>query len=269
MLTTGITTKKVVSLSMMTNKIYFLIALFVHMSIVNAQQSIDTLVYHSAQQKTVFILTATAGYYHKEAIPAGKQLLQKLAENNTFNLMHSSQSKALEAMDLSQTTAVVFLCTTLDILDKKQEEVFQGFIRNGGGFVGIHAAADTEYDWPWYGQLVGAYFESHPPGTPLARLTTIDPQNPLTNHLPQSWEIYDEWYNYNFQNPNIISLLNLEESSYEGGKNGPKHPISWYHSFDGGRSFYTGLGHKAEVYEDPRFVQFLEKGLAYAMGVSF
>lgn len=251
------------------NKINFVLAILVQMGLIYAQKSIDTLVYHSPQQKTVFVLTATAGYLHDEAIPAGKKLLQRLAVKNEFNLLHSVHSKALETLDLSQTAAMVFLCTTLDILDKKQEEVLQKFIRNGGGYVGIHAAADTEYDWPWYGQLVGAYFDSHPPGTPLATLTTLDTQNPITNHLPKTWEIHDEWYNYNFQNPDIISLLNLEESSYEGGINGAVHPISWYHPFDGGRSFYTGLGHKATIYEDNRFVLLLEKGLGYAIGAPF
>lgn len=253
----------------MDRKTLFTIGFILHLSILVAQTRIDTLTYFRPEQKTVFVLTATAGYVHEEAIVAGKNRLQKLAKKNNFNLLHADQGKALETLNLPQTEAVVFLCTTLDILNETQEKRLQQFIHSGGGYVGIHAAADTEYDWPWYGQLVGAYFESHPPGTPQATLTTLDRQNPFTNHLPHTWNISDEWYNYNFINPNIIPLVNLEETSYTGGTNGTTHPISWYHDFEGGRSFYTGLGHKAAVYDDLRFIQLLEKGLNYAMGLSF
>ena len=230
------------------------------------QASPENLYVDPSNTQTVLVLTATEGYVHKEAIPAGKELLIRLGKENGFNVLHARQSAALKSVDFSSLDAMVFLCTTLDIFNSQQEALVKNYIQNGGGYVGIHAAADTEYDWPWYGQLVGAYFESHPEGTPRATLTTLETDTQFTNHLPASWSIDDEWYNYTFQNEALIPLLNLEESSYEGGTNGNTHPITWYHDFDGGRSFYTGLGHKRTTYEDPRFIQLLQKGLVYAMG---
>ena len=229
------------------------------------QHTIDTLAFQITNEKTIFVLTKTEGFVHKEAIIAGKKCLQKMGLDHQFNILHSQKSEYIETLDWTKIDAIVFLCTTLDILNEPQQKIIENYIQNGGGYVGIHSAADTEYDWPWYGQLMGGYFESHPPGTPSATITTLDVTHPLTNHLPKTWHIQDEWYNYRFKNNDIIPLLNLEESSYEGGKNGKNHPIAWYHSFEGGRSFYIGLGHRGEVYQDSRFVSLVLKGLNFAM----
>ena len=250
---------------MKINILYCFLALYISYGC-QGQASLENLYVDPSNTQTVLVLTATEGYVHKEAIPAGKELLIRLGKENGFNVLHASQSTALESVDFSSLDAMVFLCTTLDIFNSQQESLVKNYIQNGGGYVGIHAAADTEYDWPWYGQLVGAYFESHPEGTPRATLTTLETDTQFTNHLPASWSIDDEWYNYTFQNEALIPLLNLEESSYVGGTNGNTHPITWYHDFDGGRSFYIGLGHKRTTYEDPRFIQLLQKGLVYAMG---
>ena len=250
---------------MKINILYCFLALYISYGC-QGQASLENLYVDPSNTQTVLVLTATEGYVHKEAIPAGKELLIRLGKENGFNVLHARQSAALESVDFSSLDAMVFLCTTLDIFNSQQEALVKNYIQNGGGYVGIHAAADTEYDWPWYGQLVGAYFESHPEGTPRATLTTLETDTQFTNHLPASWSIDDEWYNFTFQNEALIPLLNLEESSYVGGTNGNTHPITWYHDFDGGRSFYTGLGHKRTTYEDPRFIQLLQKGLVYAMG---
>ena len=229
------------------------------------QNNTKALYFDTSNTQTVLVLTATAGYVHVDAIPAGKKLIALLGEKYGYNVLHTKDPKALKKIDFSTIDTLIFLCTTLDILNNRQQAMIKDYIRKGGGYVGIHAAADTEYEWPWYGQLVGAYFESHPEGTPRATITTIDTNNPFTNHLPASWSIEDEWYNFTFKNKEIIPLLNLEESSFEGGKNGPEHPITWYHNYDGGRAFYTGLGHRGEVYEDERFIELLQKGIAYTM----
>ena len=138
----------------------------------------------------------------------------------------------------------------------------ENFIKKGGGFVGIHSAADTEYEWEWYGNLVGAYFKSHPPVT-TAKIQTINNKHISTKHLDDLWEIKEEWYNYKNINPDITILLNLDESSYSGGTNGNPHPITWYHEYEGGKSFYTGLGHRAETYSDERFIKLLTGGILY------
>jgi type 1 glutamine amidotransferase len=138
----------------------------------------------------------------------------------------------------------------------------------GGAFMGIHAAADTEYEWPFYGKLVGAYFESHPndPNVLTAQMRVLDPNHPATKNLPLSWTRADEWYNYKNINPAIKVLINLEEDSYSGGTNGVKHPIAWYHESLGGRAFYTGGGHTEASFEEDHFLAHLSGGIAYCLG---
>ena len=123
--------------------------------------------------------------------------------------------------------------------------------------MGVHAATDTEYEWPWYGELVGVYFKSHPKQQ-KAKIDVVDKNHPSTLHLNDTWMHFDEWYNYKNINPNIKVLMKLDESSYAGGENGDYHPIAWYHEFDGGRAFYTGLGHTNESYDNPNFRKHLE-----------
>ncbi len=215
--------------------------------------------------KKILVYSHTNGYIHRKAINEGIILINNIGKKNNIEVFHSKNQKSFNADELLTFDAVIFLCTTLDVLNNKQQDKFKEFIRSGKGFVGIHSAADTEYDWPWYGLLVGAYFTDHPKGTPLAEINTTSNNSFFTSHLKKKWEIEDEWYNYNFRNLNIIPLLMLDENSYQGGLNGDNHPITWYQEFDGGRSFYTGLGHKKEIYQDIRFQKLLEKGILYAV----
>jgi len=151
------------------------------------------------------------------------------------------------------------------VLNETQQVVFEQYIRSGGGFVGIHAAADTEYEWPWYGKLVGGYFESHPK-IQKAVIHVKNSKHLATKGLPVDWKRTDEWYNYKSLNSDIKVLMTLDESTYEGGKNGSDHPIAWYHEYDGGRAFYTGIGHTNESYSEPLFLQHILGGILYAAG---
>ena len=217
------------------------------------------------KQSKVFVFTRTCGYIH-ESIPKGVDLISELGKGNNFTVESSDDDRIFLSDILFDYDAIIFLSTTFDILNQEQQKNLVKFIRMGKGFVGIHAAADTEYDWPWYGKLVGGYFVSHPEGQPRASIHTLNKNSFFTNHLDDKWEIEDEWYNYQYTNPNITSILNLDERSYEGGVNGKNHPITWYHEFDGGRSFYTGLGHLEKTFEDERFKELLRKGILYATG---
>lgn len=139
----------------------------------------------------------------------------------------------------------------------------ENFIKNGKGFVGVHAASDTEYEWQWYGDLVGAYFRNHSDVVD-GKIFTVDNTHVMTEHLNPEWNIVDEWYNFKYISDNINVLLKLDETSYEGGEHPDYHPITWYQEYDGGRSFYTALGHAKEVFKDERFIELLEKGILYA-----
>ena len=164
----------------------------------------------------------------------------------------------------------MWLSTTGDVLDEAQQAAFEGYIRAGGGYVGVHAAADTEYSWPWYGELVGAYFNSHP-ANQNAKVDVIDRTHPSTSHLQAAWTRFDEWYNYRSSPRQKVHVLaELDESSYSpgGGAMGDDHPIAWCRNFDGGRTWYTGMGHTQESYADSAFRSHLAGGILWAAGLA-
>jgi len=218
-----------------------------------------------AQSKKILVFSKTAGFHH-QSIATGIPALQQLGNKNNFKVDVTTDSTLFTADNLKQYAAVVFLSTTGDVLNEAQQDAFEQYIKQGGGFVGIHAATDTEYDWPWYGKLVGAYFSDHP-AQQNATLHIINQKSIATRHLPKVWTRKDEWYNFKDINPDVTVLIELDESTYKGGKNGQHHPVAWYHNYDGGRSFYTELGHVDESYTDPLFLKHLLGGLQYAMGL--
>lgn len=218
--------------------------------------------YKAAPRLLVF--SKTAGFRHA-SIQAGKAAITKIAAEQGYSLDVTEDANYFNDDSLKKYAAVIFLNTTGNILNSPQQISFRRFIQAGGGFAGVHAAADTEYDWPWYGELVGAYFLSHPK-IQDAVINVTDAKHISTSHLPQPWKRIDEWYNYKNYNPGVHVLLKLDEKSYTGGKNGDNHPIAWYHNFDGGRAFYTGLGHTDESYNDPVYLKHLAGGIRYAVG---
>lgn len=219
---------------------------------------------NNRSETKILVFTKTAGFEH-ESIPAGAAALLKLGQENNFRVDTTSNSAKFTEETLQQYHAVVFLNTTGDVLDYRQQADFERFIQAGGGFVGVHAAADTEYDWPWYGNLVGGYFESHPE-VQKATINLTENNHISTEHLPKQWERIDEWYNYKSLNPEIKVLASLNEGTYDGGKNGEHHPIIWYHDYDGGKAFYTGGGHTNESYQEPDFLKHLLNGILWAAG---
>ncbi len=219
------------------------------------------------REKKVLVFSKTEGYRHT-SISAGKQAIIDMGARDGFKVDTSEHAGVFNQEDLAQYSAVVFLNTTMDILNYQQQSHFERYIQAGGGFVGIHAAADTEYDWPWYGKLVGAYFNGHPsdPNVREATCDVIDHGHIASDSLPDSFQKIDEFYNYKNINPNLNVLVTIDETTYEGGTNGDFHPMTWYHEFDGGRAFYTGFGHTDETYNEPEFLEILSGGIEYAIG---
>ena len=218
----------------------------------------------SAQKKSVLVFSKTAGFKHS-SINVGVAAIQQLGDQNKFKVDTTSNSAMFTTENLKKYGAVIFMNTTGDVLNDVQQNAFQAFIKAGNGFVGIHSATDTEYDWPWYGKLVGAYFVSHPEQQ-MATLNIVNKKTISTKHLPEVWKRKDEWYNFKNINPDIKVLVTIDETSYKGGINKEHHPMAWYHDFDGGRSFYTELGHVEESYGDPLFLNHLLGGIKYALG---
>lgn len=215
-------------------------------------------------ESRVLVFYKTAGFYH-ESIPAGIQAIQDLGAKNKFKVDTTANSAVFTSENLKRYEAVIFLNTTGDVLSETEQKEFERFIQSGKGFVGIHSATDTEYSWPWYNKLVGAYFANHPKVQP-ANLLVVDKNHTSTSFLPDTWQRTDEWYNFKDIYEDIKVLAYLDETTYTGGKNGSNHPIAWYHEFDGGRAFYTAGGHTDESYKEPLFLKHILGGIKYAIG---
>lgn len=218
--------------------------------------SVFCIVSCTKREKTVLVYSKTMGFRHG-VIESATTAIEKLGKENGFVVIATEDPRYFVEDSLQNYASVVFLNTTKDVLNDVQQA--------GGGFVGIHAATDTEYDWPWYTKLVGAMFDDHSK-IQEAELQVVDPGHPSTKHLDPVWVRSDEWYNFKQIYPDINVLIKIDETSYEGGTNGENHPISWYHEYDGGKSFYTEMGHTQETFEDASFLQHLLGGITYAMG---
>ncbi len=225
----------------------------------------------------------TAGFRHS-SIDEGHAALDVLAEDNGFQVDHSEDSSLFTEEILASYDTVIFLETTGDVLNEDQQAAFEAYIQGGGGYAGIHSASDTEYDWNWYGHLVGAYFISHPPGTANAAIDVEDQEHPSTAGLPARYERTDEWYN--FKSPDFAEvgdddysprgaadihiLATVDESTYDeqdGNTTDDDHPMTWCQRYDGGRSWYTAMGHTEESYTEPNFLAQVLGGLETTAGV--
>ncbi|MFI9767843.1 ThuA domain-containing protein [Streptomyces sp. NPDC052415] len=207
----------------------------------------------------LLVFTRTTDYRH-DSIPAAVAALRTLGD---FTVDHSEDPAALTA-PLEPYAAVVFLSTSGEVLTPAGRQRLAGYVEAGGGFVGVHAAACTEYGWPWYGELLGARFTRHPDFQP-GRALVEDHDHPATCHLPPVWDFTDEWYDFD-TNPRASArvLLSADETSYEGGGMGADHPLAWCREQGAGRVFYTALGHAAEAYDDPGFRAHLRGGITWA-----
>lgn len=265
---------------------------------------IDVLVFHE-----------TAGFRHS-SIPAGVAMFTELAATEVDPRYDLSVTEAavsdghFTADGLAPYEVVVWLSTTLDVLDDAEQAAFEAYVRGGGGYVGIHAAADTEYQWPWYYDLVGAQFVSHP-AVAEATIDVEDRTHVATAHLEETWVKTDEWYNFKAnprsyvcdsddEVPGVLDtgtigldvaifsygvdipaevdpreptcgvrvLMSLDESTYANNQDAMgDHPIAWCNEWDGGRAFYTGLGHTEASYTDPLFITHVTGGVLAAAGL--
>jgi PKD repeat protein len=251
----------------------------------------------------ILIFSRTAGFRHS-SIDEGIAALNLLGSQQAIQVDEIEEPTLFTDEVLSRYDVVVFLSTTGDVLNPEQEAAFERFIRSGRGYVGIHSATDTEYRWTtivdqltglsWYGGLTGGFFRNHPNGTPAATVVTEDAEHHSTRHLPARWPRVDEWYNYQGpqspppnlngggndyspRNSGVHVLLTMDEATYNeadgsDGTGGTQnivddHPISWCKLYDGGRMWYTGMGHTEASYLEPAFMQHILGGLEVASGL--
>lgn len=215
----------------------------------------------------VLVFSKTDGFRHASIEP-GKAAFQKMAAEKGFAVDFTEDATQFTTNNLKKYNAIVFLNTTGDVLNSSQQTEFERYIQAGGGYVGIHAATDCEYDWPWYGRLAGAFFLDHPnpDNVQKGKFTVVQKNHWATQGMPDEFEKTDEFYSFKQIDPTINVLLTIDEKTYRGGKNGDHHPMSWYHDFDGGRAFYTAMGHTDETFSEPLFLNHVYAGLRYAIG---
>ncbi|MGX9919151.1 ThuA domain-containing protein [Streptomyces sp. NPDC002248] len=215
--------------------------------------------------KRVLVFSKTAGFRH-DSIPEGIKALKELGAESGITVDATEEAGQFTKNNLAKYDAVAFLSTTGDVLDADQQAAFEAYVKGGGGYMGVHAAADTEYDWKFYGGLVGAYFDSHPQ-IQEATVRAEGHDHPATESLKDAWQHTDEWYNYR-TNPRSQAkvLATVDETSYSGGNMKGDHPIAWCQPYEGGRAFYTGLGHTKESYAEADFRAHLLGGMKYATG---
>jgi type 1 glutamine amidotransferase len=228
----------------------------------------------------VLVFSKTAGFRH-DSIPAGIAAVRQLGSQNGFTVDATEDANAFTTANLAQYQVVIWLSTTGDVLNATQQTAFESYINGGGGYVGVHAAADTEYDWAWYGGLVGAYFRDHP-GVPgvnqqfqTATINVEDRKSEATKRLPARWTREEEWYNFQ-TNPRdrVHVLMSVDEHTYDprgysqpgGSPPMGDHPIAWCHKYDGGRAFYTALGHKGAYWNEPLLLAHVLGGIEMAAG---
>ncbi len=213
----------------------------------------------------VLVFSKPAEYVHA-SIPAGIAAIQMLGSENGFEVDTTKDASLFTESNLEKYSAIIFLSTTGNVLDYRQEAAFERYIQAGGGFVGIHAASDTEYDWGWYGRLVGGYFNGHPAEQEASFIVRNNNHQSTKHFAHTTWQRFDELYNFRKLASDLQVLVTIDELSYSGGTNGAFHPISWYHDYDGGRAFYTAMGHVPQTYKEELFLKHLLGGIQYAMG---
>jgi type 1 glutamine amidotransferase len=221
-----------------------------------------------AQEPRILVFSKTAAFRHASIEP-GVAALTARAAREGFAVDATEDGEDFTGANLARYVAVVFLSTTGDVLNAAQQEALEAYMRGGGGFAGIHSASDTEYDWPWYGELVGAYFDGHPPGVYSATLHVAEDGHAATSSLPDPWIRTDEWYDLRDVQPGLAVLLEIDETTYKSPAQSPApepRPIAWYREFDGGRTFYTALGHTSESWAEEAFLDHVWGGVLWAAG---
>lgn len=229
-------------------------------------------IFAQSKQFKALLVTTTRGFHH-ESIHTGVQALQELGQKHFFEVTLLQSQQEINDRFLERFHVIIFLNTTGNIFDTVQQAAMERFIRSGKGFVGIHSASDTEYEWEWYTKLVGRMFVTHP-RVQTAKVFSLDNSFPGLQGFTNNILWTDEWYEFT---PEKISglnyLLGVDEESYSPVKKGSHvsgkeksslHPVAWYHEYDGGRSFYTALGHLPAVYHNVVFLDHLYAGIRWA-----
>ena len=225
-----------------------------------------------ASQHVLIYTKNGKGYVHKN-IAASVKCLEKICKDNGWTFETTDDASVFTAENIKTFDVLVFSNTNNETFDTdEQKQVFKDYIQNGGGFVGIHSACGSERKWPWFWANIGCKFVRHPKLQPF-KMKVIDKKHPSTAHLGDTWQWEDECYFMNELNPGMKVLLAVDlktitddkKDEYPGRIFGDYFPLAWCQQFDGGRQWYTALGHKDEHYQDENFIKHLTGGIRWAM----
>jgi len=227
----------------------------------------------AAEKARVLVYSGSTGYRH-DSIPAGVEAVKSIGAKAGYVVEATEDPEIFTAEKLKTFDVIVFVSTTTDPKKPESEwftgprrDALQGFLKDGKGVVGLHAAGDSHYHWGWYGKMIGGYFERHPKGTPKGVLTVVDAKHPATATLPKTIERNDEWYYYKDFDPTMRVLVTVDPATIgEGEADVNPNAVVWCHDYGGGRVFYNGLGHTSESYSEPYMVTLISGGLKYAIG---
>jgi cytochrome c len=230
--------------------------LFLILTIIPAEAQVFT------PEKKILVFSKTIGFRHS-SIPTGQKRLFAIGQQLGIQVDTTENAALFTEENLRRYQGIVFLNTTGNVLNEKQQEAFERYIQAGGGFAGIHAATDTEYEWPWYTRLVGAQFDGHPsnPNVQEGVAIAVNHTHPSMEGFPDKWKVKDEFYDFKNVYKHLNVLVKIDEKTYKEGKMGNNHPMSWYHEYDGGKAFYTNFGHTDETYDDEVFIKHVTGGL--------
>ena len=242
----------------MRNFMFLFTGLIFYINVYSASVEIDK------KPPKILVFSKTTEHRH-ESINEGKKAFLKMGLENKWIVDTTEDASVFNNKNLFKYKVVIFLNTTGNVLDSLQQLSFQKYIKNGGSFVGIHGAADTEKEWPWYNGLVGAYFKSHP--TPQeAWYHVVNKSHPAVIFMPDSLRRFEEIYNfYSFKKDLVNVILTVDEKTYSGGNMPGYHPISWCHSYQGGKAFYTAWGHHPETFSEKVFLKHILGGIKWAL----
>lgn len=218
----------------------------------------------------VLVFSKTAGFRH-ESISSGLKMLFDMSKKQNWVITATENAGLINDAVLANIDVVVFLNPTGDAIDAAGQAAFEKFMKPGKGFVGIHAAADCEYEWPFYGNLVGGYFKTHP-ASQEATVVFEKSDHPAMKPFKgmKSYTTFDEWYTFKANpRPNVNVLATIDEKSIKKFDNDNwkmgDHPIIWWHEKDGVRSFYTGFGHTHEAFQDKKIQEHIKNAINWAV----
>ena len=217
----------------------------------------------------VLVFSKTAGFRH-ESISSGIKMLYQLSASQNWVLTATEDASMFNDQVLGDIDVVVFLNPSGNSLTEPQQSAFERFMKKGKGMVGIHSAADFEYEWPFYGQLLGAWFKNHPPSQ-QATVVFENFDHPAMKPFEgmKSYTTYDEWYTFKDNpRPNVNVLATLDENSIKSHDNNDwrmgDHPLIWWQETNGMRSFYTGFGHTHEAFQDQIIIDHIKNAINWA-----